>query len=357
MAFMGCIVFLTIIMNGLESALGGGPPQVPCLFIFGDSLVDSGNNNDLNTSSKANHPPYGVDFKHGPTGRFTNGKTIMDIVGELLGIEEYIPPFANTSCRDITKGVNYASGGAGIREETGKQLGDNISLDKQLLNHKTTISRIKSLIRNQSSAQDLLNKCLYAVDIGSNDYMNNYFLPKLYTTSSKYTPQQYADVLIRQYSLQLTTLYNYGARKFALFGLGPSGCTPFELNLYPTNTCVKAVNEAVQLFNGKLLKLVDDLNKRLPRAKFIYLNVWALQSLDPALIGIQIVNMPCCEVTSSTGLCKNGKQPCPMRLFNLFYDDFHPSETVNILTATRAYNMLVPGDAYPTDIRHLVQDS
>lgn len=53
-------------------------------FVFGDSLVDAGNNNFLFSLSKANSPPYGIDFKpsHGkPTGRFTNGRTISDIVG------------------------------------------------------------------------------------------------------------------------------------------------------------------------------------------------------------------------------------------------------------------------------------
>jgi hypothetical protein len=53
-------------------------------FVFGDSLVDSGNNNYLPTLSKADIRPNGIDFKAfggKPTGRFTNGKTIADISG------------------------------------------------------------------------------------------------------------------------------------------------------------------------------------------------------------------------------------------------------------------------------------
>lgn len=53
-------------------------------FVFGDSLVDAGNNDYLFTLSKADSPPYGIDFKPSggqPTGRFTNGRTIADIVG------------------------------------------------------------------------------------------------------------------------------------------------------------------------------------------------------------------------------------------------------------------------------------
>jgi hypothetical protein len=50
-----------------------GDPQVPCYFIFEDSLADNGNNNLLPTESKADYSPYGVDFPNGPTGRFCNG--------------------------------------------------------------------------------------------------------------------------------------------------------------------------------------------------------------------------------------------------------------------------------------------
>lgn len=55
-------------------------------FLFGDSLVDAGNNNYLFTISKADSPPYGLDFTPSaghPTGRFTNGRTVADIIGTL----------------------------------------------------------------------------------------------------------------------------------------------------------------------------------------------------------------------------------------------------------------------------------
>nr|KAJ0193284.1 hypothetical protein LSAT_V11C800389590 [Lactuca sativa] len=51
-------------------------------FVFGDSLVDNGNNNFLITSARADSPPYGIDYpSHRPTGRFSNGKNIPDIIG------------------------------------------------------------------------------------------------------------------------------------------------------------------------------------------------------------------------------------------------------------------------------------
>lgn len=74
------VAFLCLIATRVcsESQL---EPQVPGLFIFGDSLVDNGNNNDVPTVARANFPPYGIDFLQGSTGRFTNGRTYADILG------------------------------------------------------------------------------------------------------------------------------------------------------------------------------------------------------------------------------------------------------------------------------------
>ncbi|KAK7303038.1 hypothetical protein RJT34_13937 [Clitoria ternatea] len=96
-----------------------GEPQVPCVFIFSDSLSENGNNNNLPTLAKFNYKPYGIDFINGPTGRPTNSRNAVDILTQLLGFENFIPPFANTSGSDILKGVNYASAAAGIRPESG----------------------------------------------------------------------------------------------------------------------------------------------------------------------------------------------------------------------------------------------
>ena len=55
--------------------------NLPALFVFGDSLIDSGNNNFLPTTIKANYLPYGIDFDGTPAGRFTNGRTVVDFIG------------------------------------------------------------------------------------------------------------------------------------------------------------------------------------------------------------------------------------------------------------------------------------
>eukprot|EP01018_Ginkgo_biloba_P040581 Gb_19117 [translate_table: standard] len=53
--------------------------NIPGIYSFGDSLFDSGNNHfNPQCGIQADFPPYGIDFFHKPTGRFTNGRTVVD---------------------------------------------------------------------------------------------------------------------------------------------------------------------------------------------------------------------------------------------------------------------------------------
>ena len=72
-------------LHQVESATSAASsPLFPAMFIFGDSLVDVGNNNYLETAlAKANIAPNGIDFPtHNATGRFCNGKTCPDVMGQ-----------------------------------------------------------------------------------------------------------------------------------------------------------------------------------------------------------------------------------------------------------------------------------
>ncbi|OWM84317.1 hypothetical protein CDL15_Pgr027086 [Punica granatum] len=372
-----------------------GEPQVPCYFIFGDSLVDSGNNNQLNTQAKANYLPYGVDFPEGFTGRFTNNRTITDIIGflyfmiklyiyiyskvllhliyhhftnyflnamcreifeicagQLLGFEDFIPPFAN-KMEDIIRGVNYASAVSGIRDETGKQQGDRIPLNEQLRNHLITVLRITKIMKSASAARQYLQKCIYVVITGNNDYINNYFVPDIYPTSRLYTPQQFADGLARQYSNQLKDLYFSGARKVAIFGVGLIGLTPEIIGRFGANYSM--VNDAAQLFSNKLLPLVNDLNSHLTGAKFTYINTTGITVTSNDSLSLLNTQDTCCPVVQDLGTCVPGSTPCTDRTQYAYFDGFHPTDVVNEGFAGRAYNEKLPSDASPYDISRLAR--
>lgn len=96
---MGLLIVGLILMecllsnNGVDGANNNKKKAVGASFIFGDSLVDAGNNNYLPTLSKANLRPNGMDYKPSggkPTGRFTNGRTIGDIVGMSLSLMKFL---------------------------------------------------------------------------------------------------------------------------------------------------------------------------------------------------------------------------------------------------------------------------
>lgn len=88
MESMGRWLFLisVLLVSSLQKWViaAAGKPQVPCYFIFGDSLSDAGNNNKRYTLAKVNYKPYGIDFPKGPTGRFSNGRTMHDVIGLCL---------------------------------------------------------------------------------------------------------------------------------------------------------------------------------------------------------------------------------------------------------------------------------
>lgn len=61
---------------------GSSQTRPPALILFGDSIVDPGNNNGLTTAVRCDFAPYGQDFPaHNATGRFSNGKIVGDILG------------------------------------------------------------------------------------------------------------------------------------------------------------------------------------------------------------------------------------------------------------------------------------
>ncbi|KAJ0008381.1 hypothetical protein Pint_30588 [Pistacia integerrima] len=231
---------LVVLILHLSSTWVAG--QVPCYFIFGDSLFDIGNNNDLQTKAKANFPPYGIDFPGGATGRFTNGRNMADVLAELLGFDGYM------HLLQVLKKFNKTF-----------SEGEVISLAQQLQNHGKIVSEIMRIKGDKKSAADHLGQCIYTIGTGSSDYMNNYFLPVFYTTKNQYTPEQYATVLVQQYSQQLKDLYNYGARKTAIFGSGLIGCTPGSFGMDNTDEikCVDSMNLVVKIFNDNLIRLAS----------------------------------------------------------------------------------------------------
>ncbi|XP_047939146.1 GDSL esterase/lipase At5g08460 [Salvia hispanica] len=338
--------------------------HVTAMFAFGDSLTDPGNNNYLSSLAKANYVPYGVDFNGGtPSGRFCNGKTFVDYIGELLGLPLLLPytsPFATGT--NVVRGVNYASAAGGILEETGRHLGERFSLSAQVVNFESTLSELRSQMGDEEIV-NYLAKAIVVMSLGSNDYINNYMLPSFYSSSYVYAPKYFADLLINSYTRQILALRRLGLRKFLLGGVGPLGCIPNQLagGTASPGKCIAYANNVAAIFNERLKSLVDDLNTKYnnndSRTIFAYGNTFGatLDILDNAnTYGFNVTDRGCCGIGRNRGqiTCLPFSVPCDNRNKHIFWDAFHPTEAVNRILAQRAYSGS-PSDCHPLNIQQM----
>ncbi|CAK9166410.1 unnamed protein product [Ilex paraguariensis] len=335
-------------------------------YIFGDSLVDAGNNNYLPTLSKANIRPNGIDFKASggnPTGRYTNGKTIGDIVGEELGQRHYAVPFLapNSTGRAILHGVNYASGGGGIMNATGRIFVNRLSMDIQIDYFNITRKEIDKLLGASKARDYVMKKSIFSITVGSNDFLNNYLLPVLSVGARiSQTPDAFIDDLISHLRGQLTRLYKLDARKFVVGNVGPIGCIPYQktINQLNEDQCVALPNKLALQYNGRLKDLLTALNENLPGATFIYANVYDLVLeviKNYAKYGFTTASRACCGNGGQfAGIipCGPTSTMCSDRDKHVFWDPYHPSEASNVIIAKQ----LIDGDTKyitPMNLRQL----
>lgn len=115
------IFFIVLLMIFFTFASKIGANKVPAIIVFGDSSVDSGNNNVIKTLLKSNFKPYGRDFAGGqPTGRFSNGRVPPDFISEAFGLKPTIPAYLDPAftIADFATGVCFASAGTGFDNAT-----------------------------------------------------------------------------------------------------------------------------------------------------------------------------------------------------------------------------------------------
>ncbi|KAL6190850.1 hypothetical protein ACLB2K_037244 [Fragaria x ananassa] len=215
-------------------------------------------------------------------------------------------------------------------------------MDAQIDNFANTrqdiISRIGIL-----AALKLLNRALFSVTIGSNDFINNYLVPVISEAERKsIPPETFVGILIARLRLQITREVNWVA--------DPDSCAAFP-------------NQLSRSFNAKLRTLVTELNNNLPGAKFVYADVYSIVEdiIDNyKSYGFQNTNSACCRVARCYGgLIPCGPQPskvCVNRSKYVFWDAYHPSDASNVIIARR----LLYGnssDISPMNIVQLLQAS
>lgn len=178
--FLVLVQLWTIISNTCNaSSTDDSSPKFPAILIFGDSTVDTGNNNYIDTLFalfKGNHYPYGKDFPgHVPTGRFSNGKLVPDFIASALKIKDTIPPFLQPklSDEDLLTGVSFASAGSGYDDLT-TVVSRAIPISKQIDYFKKYLDRIEEIV-GKKEAKKIVNGALVVISAGTNDFGFNFY--------------------------------------------------------------------------------------------------------------------------------------------------------------------------------------
>ncbi|PAN07063.1 hypothetical protein PAHAL_1G308400 [Panicum hallii] len=302
-------------------------------FVFGDSLVDNGNNNYLLTTARADAPPYGIDFPtHRATGRFSNGLNIPDIISEHLGAEPALP-YLSPELRGVKLlvGANFASAGVGILNDTGIQFVNIIRIGDQLQYFQEYQRKLRALIGEEQAAQ-LVSQALVLITLGGNDFVNNYYLVPMSVRSRQYALPDYVRFLVSEYRNILSRLYELGARKVIVTGTGPIGCVPAELAMRsPNGECVAELMRAVTLFNPQLVDMVRGLNRAIGADVFVTANTMRMNFdyiNNPQRFGFTNVQVACCGQGpyNGIGLCTPASNVCANRDVFAFWDAFHPTE-------------------------------
>jgi phospholipase/lecithinase/hemolysin len=304
------------------------------MYVFGDSIVDVGNNNHLTISlAKANFPHNGMDFPGGKaTGRFCNGKNAADFLAEKVGLPTSPPYLSLTKTKNessFLRGVSFASGGAGILNGTDDLFRQSIPLLKQVEYFALVRDSLEKQLNSSGGAAQHLAKSLFPIVIGSND-MFGYFKSDS-NIAKTMSPQQYVDQLISSLKPLVNRIYTLGARKFIVVGLGAVGCCPSQRSQNKTGACNEATNYWSTKYNEALKSGLEQFQSQLNGFRYTYFNSYAVFTnflQNPAAYGFTEVRSACCGIGNLKAdfPCVPISSYCSNRSDHLFWDLYHPTE-------------------------------
>lgn len=332
----------------------------PALFVFGDSLVDSGNNNYIATAARADRYPYGIDYPtHRPTGRFSNGLNIPDYISQKLGIEPVIP-YLNPALtgRELLRGANFASAGVGILNDTGIQFANIIRMPRQFEYFGQYQNRVAAII-GRPATERLVAQGLVTIALGGNDYVNNYYLVPVSLRSLQYNLPTYSRYIISEYKKYLARFYEMGARRVLVLSTGPLGCSPAMRAMRSLNgDCAPQLQQATVLFNTGLRSIVDQLNSQFNAQIYTMGNSFPPSEdvfTNPAANGFSNAKNACCGQGpyNGLGLCTPSSNLCSDRNGYVFWDQYHPTQHAISVIVDRLFSGTT-SDIYPVNLKDMM---
>uniref|UniRef100_J3MCN5 Uncharacterized protein n=2 Tax=Oryza brachyantha TaxID=4533 RepID=J3MCN5_ORYBR len=243
----------------------------------------------------------------------------------------------------LKSGVNYASGGGGILNETSSLFIQRFSLYKQIELFMGTQEFMRRKV-GKEAADKLFGEAYYVVAMGANDFINNYLLP-VYSDSWTYSGEGFVRYMVATLEAQLRLLHSLGARRLTFFGLGPMGCIPLQRYLTSSGACQASTNALARSFNEQAGAAVARLSASLANATFRFGEAYDYfqDVIDrPAAYGFNNSRAPCCSLgrVRPTLTCTPLSTLCRDRSQYVFWDEYHPTDRANELIALETLRKL-----------------
>ncbi|KZV23683.1 GDSL esterase/lipase [Dorcoceras hygrometricum] len=273
----------------------------PAVFNFGDSNSDTGGL--VSGLGRSLDPPNGQTYFKKPSGRFCDGRLIIDFLMDAMNLP-YLNPYLDAiGAPNFRTGCNFATAGSTIHPATPFSVspfsfGIQVA---QFLRFKAKVQDLQAkskIFDNYIPAQDSFQKALYMFDIGQNDLAGAFYSLTL--------DQILASIptIISQFKDGIERLYEEGARNFWIHNTGPIGCLPQNIAKFGTNTsrldeirCVSSHNQASRLLNLQLHALCKTLQSQYPDSNVTHVDIFTIKSnliANYSRYGFEQPLMACC---------------------------------------------------------------
>ncbi|RZR85708.1 hypothetical protein BHM03_00012728 [Ensete ventricosum] len=257
------------------------------IFSFGDSLADTGNRLHSHRFDPVGRFPYGETFFHHPTGRYSDGRVMLDFIGnaQAIGLPMVRPYLAGTHDGEgFRYGANFAVGGAtALDNEFFRSKGMEVSWTNDSLS--VQLEWFKHLLPSLCSrnCSYLMSDSLFWVgEIGGNDYNHAFFQGRGVDEIKTFVPGV-VSAIGSTIEFDGQELIKLGARTMIVPGNFPIGCVAIYLTTfqsarredYESGTgCIEWLNQFSMYHNRLLLDELSQLRRRYPQATIIYANYY-----------------------------------------------------------------------------------
>ncbi|XP_064971101.1 GDSL esterase/lipase At1g28580-like [Musa acuminata AAA Group] len=273
------LLLLAICLASLNVMLVAG--CYSAIFSFGDSLADTGNRLHSHRFDPVGRFPYGETFFHHPTGRYSDGRVMLDFIAQAIGLPMVQPYLAGThDGEDFRYGANFAVGGAtALDNEFFRSKGMEVSWTNDSLS--VQLEWFKHLLPSlcSTNCSDLMSESLFSVgEIGGNDYNHAFFQGRGVDEIKTFVPG-----VVSAIGSAIEELIKLGARTMIVPGNFPIGCVAVYLTMFQSDRredyesgtgCIEWLNQFSMYHNRHLLDELSQLRRRYPQATIIYANYY-----------------------------------------------------------------------------------